>query len=301
MKVKRSNFTDVEILSALENNGWNIADAAAALSDLGNGEVSPQLLRYWSQHIKRRGPKILIFDIETTPILAYVWGLWKQNVGLNQIVEDWKVLMWAAKWLDSDEGFYDALQNKTELDVVTSLWELLDEADIVVAHNAVAFDVKKMNAKFLQFGLGIPSHYKIVDTLKIAKDNFNFTSNKLDYITRLMGHEGKLKIDMQLWIDCMNGDEKAWKDMIAYCLRDVEELESVYKDLRGWDKRHPSWGSYNTSDKLSCNVCGSENIEFSNYYHTAVSSFETYQCKDCGHQQRSRTNVAERENKQVNI
>lgn len=300
MAGKRKRFTEAEIESALDSSGWNFREAAEKLSDLGT-VVSHQLLRYWAKDLKQTKPKILIFDIETSPILAYTWGLWKQNIGINQIVEDWKVMMWAAKWLDKDEVHYDSMRTFSELDVTTSLWEMLDEADIVVAHNGMAFDVKKMNAKFLQFGLGIPSHYKVVDTLKIAKDNFNFTSNKLDYITKMLGNEGKLKTDMQLWISCMEGDSEAWDRMEEYCIQDVTELEQTYKELRGWDKRHPSWSMYSRAVEYECNVCGSHAMEFMGHYHTAVSSFETYQCEDCGHQQRSRTNIADRENKQVNI
>ena len=42
---------------------------------------------------------ILLLDIETSPVVAWVWGLRDQNVGLNMIKEDWYVLSWAAKWL----------------------------------------------------------------------------------------------------------------------------------------------------------------------------------------------------------
>ena len=30
-------------------------------------------------------PKVLVFDIETAPMLGYVWGLWENNVALNQV------------------------------------------------------------------------------------------------------------------------------------------------------------------------------------------------------------------------
>ena len=49
------------------------------------------------------GPKILCFDIETLPLESYTWGLFDQNVGLNQIKTDWAALSIAAKWLGEDE------------------------------------------------------------------------------------------------------------------------------------------------------------------------------------------------------
>ena len=42
--------------------------------------------------------KILIIDIETSPIMGKVWSLWKQNVSLDQIEEDWYIMSYAAKW-----------------------------------------------------------------------------------------------------------------------------------------------------------------------------------------------------------
>src|SRR5688572_13848342 len=45
-----------------------------------------------------RSPRILFFDIETAPIQAYIWGTFDQTVGLNQIIEDWFVLSYAAKF-----------------------------------------------------------------------------------------------------------------------------------------------------------------------------------------------------------
>ena len=45
------------------------------------------------------GAKILILDIETAPIRAKVWGIWNQNISIDQIESDWFILTWAAKWL----------------------------------------------------------------------------------------------------------------------------------------------------------------------------------------------------------
>lgn len=46
-QVTRANFTYEEILDALEVNDFNLADSAKALSKLGRGKVSRQLLNYW--------------------------------------------------------------------------------------------------------------------------------------------------------------------------------------------------------------------------------------------------------------
>ncbi len=58
------------------------------------------------------GAKILIIDIETAPIRGWVWGIWNQNVSIDQIQSDWFVLTWAAKWLFEDKVYSGCLTPK---------------------------------------------------------------------------------------------------------------------------------------------------------------------------------------------
>lgn len=303
----RVKVTRAEIESALDVSQGKISDAAARLSDLIGHNVSPEALRYWIKTLDRpelsqKAPKILIFDIETSPLTVYTWGLWNQNISLPQIKEDWYVICWSAKWFEEEEIFNDAGFREDERIVIQNLWKLLDEADIVVAHNAKKFDVKKINAKFMEYDLRQPSYYKVVDTLQIAKGNFAFTSNKLDYITKLLDGEGKNKTDFSLWERCMNYDDDALDTMQEYCDQDVRELENVYKEIRSWDSSHPSFGMYNDLEEAQCNVCGCTDLEEVSVYTTGTSRFPVYQCQDCGHQQRGRkSEVPVTKDRQVNV
>lgn len=303
----REKVTKAEIESALEVSDYKISEAASRLSDLIGHNVSPEVLRYWVKNLDRpepvqKEPKILIFDIETSPLTVYTWGLWNQNISLGQILEDWYVICWSAKWLNEDKILNALGERFEEADVISELWEMLDQADIVVAHNAKKFDVKKMNAKFIEYDLGQPSYYKVVDTLQIAKGNFAFTSNKLDYITKLLDGIGKHKTDFSLWKGCMDGDQDKMNEMQAYCDQDVRELESIYLQLRSWDSSHPSFGMYNDLDEAQCNVCGCTDLEEVSVYTTGTSRFPVYQCQDCGHQQRGRKSEAPAtKERQVNV
>ena len=56
--------------------------------------------------------KILDIDIETAPNIVYTWGLFNQNVGLDQIVQSGHTLCWAARWRGDKKvmfssGFHD--------------------------------------------------------------------------------------------------------------------------------------------------------------------------------------------------
>jgi DNA polymerase elongation subunit (family B) len=168
------------------------------------------------------GAKILIFDIETAPIRAKVWGIWNQNISIDKIESDWFIFTWAAKWLFEDKVYSGCLTSKEAVKqddkrILKGIWELLNEADIVVAHNGDKFDIPKLNTRFLLAGMEPPLPYQSVDTLKHIKRNFAFTSNKLEYMTdKLCKKYKKLKHNkfqgFKLWVECLKGNMKAWKD-----------------------------------------------------------------------------------------
>lgn len=244
-------------------------------------------------------PKFLFIDTETSLIQAYVWGLWKQNVSLAQIIKDWYFICFSAKWLGENQVINDGLQNyiredteTAERSIVTNMWKLLDEADIICAYNGKKFDKKKMNAKFFEYGLPEPSPYKIVDPYLIVRGNFGLTSNKMDYVAKLLGREGKKSTNIQLWIDCMNRDLEALTYMQEYCDVDVLELEGVYHEVKHWDKNHPNMALYYEDNTPRCNTCGSDNLKTLKIKaHTYVSSFSAFRCGDCGKILRDRENV----------
>jgi len=241
------------------------------------------------------GAKILIFDIETAPLEVYSWSLWPKFIDHGQVIQDWTVLTWSAKWLDEPHMMNASVSPdspRDDFDVCEQLWQLLDEADIVVAHNGDKFDLKRMNTRFFLLGLPEPSHYRSVDTLKVAKRRFNFTSNRLDYISKMTGGPGKVSHEgFSMWKKCLMGDADALRAMQEYNDGDVIELERVYKEMRGWDNRHPNLGMYSDSEEV-CPNCGSDNLEATGrFYTTQTQKYATFRCGDCGKISRSRAST----------
>lgn len=122
-------------------------------------------------------PKILIVDLETSPHTVYAWRFWKQNISPKQVLEHTDIMSFAAKWLGDGEIFYEENRNSDDRRVVSRLCELLDEADMAVAHNGVNFDFRQIRARALVNGIKPPSQFKVIDTYKIAKKEFGFASN----------------------------------------------------------------------------------------------------------------------------
>lgn len=249
--------------------------------------------------------KILVFDIETAPILGYVWGLWENNVGLNQIHSDWYILSWSAKWLGappSEIMYMDQRRAKNIEDdskLLQGIWKLLDDADVVVTQNGKAFDQKKLQARFLLSGMKPPSSYQHIDTYQIAKKNFALTSNKLEYMSdKLCKKYKKLKYTafpgFELWKAVLRGDVAAWREMEKYNKRDVLALEELYTKLRPWDST-VNFALYSDEPENKC-PCGSKAAPNKNgYCYTSVGRYQRFSCADCGAERRGRTNLLSKE------
>ncbi len=241
----------------------------------------------WGSYYNKGGANILLFDIETTPLEVYVWGLiGNKYIQPNNIIKDWNVLSWSAKWLFDSRVMSDVQTPKEAIErdderIIKSIWSLIDQADIIIAHNGDKFDVKKLNTRFHMNGLYPPSPYRSIDTLKVVKKSFAFSSNKLDYLSQIMTNRNKLETNFKLWTDCLHGNRNALNKMLAYNEEDVRLLEEVYVELRPWIRPHPNVNIYD--DIEGCPSCGSDDLEPNGgYYTTVTNKYLSYSCNECG-------------------
>lgn len=242
-------------------------------------------------------PKLLFLDIETRPITAYTWGTFDQNVGLNQIISDWSILCWAAKWEGDDKVFFESVryqENRSDdSQILKGIWELMDEADIICGQNSNSFDIKKLNARFLINKMQPPSSYQKVDTKVMAKKIFRFTSNKLEYMTEVLNEKyKKLKHGkfpgFELWTECMKGNQDAWDEMELYNKHDVLALEELYQKLIAWDNPFNA----NVYHKMHDNICTCGSTDFTKYgwRNTKTGKFQRFKCVNCGKEHISKHN-----------
>jgi len=245
-------------------------------------------------------PNILMIDIETAPIKAYAWGIWQQNIGINQIVEPGYTLCFAAQWLGEDNMMFSSIHEDGRDEMVRKAHHLIDTADMVVHYNGTKFDIPILNQEFLQSKLGPASPHINIDLLRTVKQRFRLPSNKLDYVARVLGLEGKVKNSgMSLWIDVMAGDEDAWEDMKTYNIQDVKLLEDVYYELLPWIKNHPNMALWDTEQQndRQCPTCGSIHLQKRGTYYTQTMTYQRYHCQGCGAWSKERTNNLPREKK----
>lgn len=249
-------------------------------------------------------PKILVLDIETSPITAYTWGLFKQNIGLNQIKTDWHLIAFAAKWLNEKRTIYlDNRCNKNVTDdrrLLIALSGLLNEADIVVTQNGEAFDLKKINARAVIQGLRPIKPVASTDILKEGRKVFSFTSHKLEYVADKVNKKyKKLKHSkfpgFDLWAEILKGNLKAWKEMEIYTIHDVLSTEEAYLRIQGWIATQ-AMSSFHDDARMRCR-CGSTNLHKEGFAYTPVGKYQIYNCNDCGKWPRSPINLLSKEKK----
>lgn len=239
--------------------------------------------------------KILYFDLETAPNLSYIWGHYEQNA-LDH-VREWYIMCISYKWAHQKKAqalalpdFPDSYDKDMEDDkaLVKKLWELIDEADIIIAHNGDKFDMRKANARFIANGLGPPSPVQQIDTLKMARKYFAFNSNRLGDLGAHLGLGAKAPTGgFSLWKGCMQGDERSWKQMKKYAKQDTVLLEQVYLALRPWARGHPSVNMLE-GRLQSCPTCASGPLVKRGFRRTQVSIYQQYRCGNCGSFCRSR-------------
>jgi hypothetical protein len=252
------------------------------------------------EELKAQGAKILLFDLETAPLECYLWSLRQPGwVSTKMIKKDWSILSWSAKWLFDSQIMhgvvdYKEAYNREDSSVMDELWTLLDESDIVIAHNGARFDVRRMNARFALNGLTPPMPYRVIDTLRMIKRQFDLAAYNLDYVNGLFGLDTKKGNEegIELWKKCVSGEPElavpALERMAYYCDNDVFILEELYVQIRPWIKGHPNLGLYIDTEGESCTNCGSVNLDWRGKYYTPAGRYRAFRCNDCSAVGRSR-------------
>jgi hypothetical protein len=244
--------------------------------------------------------KILILDIETAPNLAYVWRLFKTNVGLEQIKQNSSIISYAAKWLGKPDVYYVDTHVWSEKYMLESLNTLLDEADAVVTHNGNSFDLPRVRSRSLVCDLPPPSPYKQIDTYRVAKKYFGFDGNSLDALCRILGigqkHNRKFA-GFELWKELLQGNHDAWKELRVYNIKDVEITEQLYLRMRPWMSNHPNMPVFDEENKPACPKCGSHHLERRGFAYTNVGKFQRFRCHDCGGWSRTRYDESDKDKK----
>lgn len=232
-------------------------------------------------------PNILIIDIETSPLVALIWSKRQKYISQENIIDDWFILSYAAKWLFepgimSGVVTHEEVIKKNDKRIVGEIWTLLEDADIVIAHNGDKFDIKRINSRFMYYNMNMPMPYITIDTLKVLRKEAYNTSNRLDDICKEYGLPCKIDNGgINLWYGCITGDRGSLDKMQEYNKNDVYILEELYVRIRKYIRNHPNMALYIDTDIPVCHNCGSGNLTWVGYYYTGVNKYSSFRC-ECG-------------------
>lgn len=239
--------------------------------------------------------RVLYVDIETSPNIADVWGLWQQNVGLAQLRQSSRIMGFGAMWRGAKRvRWYSEYDPKTgEMDgqqaMLEAAWKLYDQADVVVTYNGDKFDHLHFNAAWVTAGMTPPSPVLSMDLYKTVKKNFRFPSNKLAYVSeRLLGDTKVKHAGHQMWRDCLDPEvddatrRKAWAAMARYCRKDVALMEPLHDRLTPWLPAKVHMGLIGGKDSFGCQKCGSEELVSRGVAYTATRAYRQFCCRVCG-------------------
>lgn len=229
--------------------------------------------------------KILFLDIECSMALGYFYGLYDQNISIQNIVEHPRMIAFSAKWYGRKKTLFYSEYHHSRKEMLEEMHALLDEADVVVGWNSKTFDIKWINSEFMVEGMKPPAPYKQIDLMREVKRNSRFISHKLDYVSERLLDENKIEYSMaKMWVivNDPRTDEatrkKEWNSMKRYAIKDTVLLEPLFEGLKPWIKMpHPV-----SSDENSCHNCGGTHLQRRGTVKTMYSEYARLYCVDCG-------------------
>lgn len=233
-------------------------------------------------------PKVLIWDLECTPLIAYSYGpMWQTN--LIEIIEYSRIYSVSFKYYGEKKIHFRGLKDypgfkkdpKNDKELVTEIYNLIKDCDISVAHNGDKFDIKQLKTRAAFHGLNPLPIQKTVDTCKILKTQFSLPSNSLDSACQFFGLQRKKPSDQKGWIKQMEeGDLKVWAKIKKYNDQDVLIGEELYKRIKSWDTKHPNVALI-AGEIGNCPRCGKDGLKKEGHDYNQTGMVQQYSCRLC--------------------
>ena len=233
------------------------------------------------------GFKRLFYDIETSPNIGLFWKSgYKLTIDPSNIIQERAIICICWKWEGQKEVHSVSWDKGCDKAALSLFMEEALKADECVGHNGDNFDEKWIRTRCLLHSIPCPAKLDSLDTLKKARTHFNFNSNKLDYIAKYLGLEGKIETSYGLWKDILlkNCDE-AMDKMVTYCKQDVEVLEQVFHRLQPFINHNHHAGEHDGFGRYSCPKCGNDKPQYQKMRITkaGVRRHQLLCLKGCGY------------------
>lgn len=238
--------------------------------------------------------KMLIYDIEVSPLLAWTYNRYNTNV--LKVEQEQQLLSFAYLELiiDGKKTILDGDLNNVKCITLNDVgfsqekltekaWELFNNNQVIIGYNNKAFDDKMIYRYFMKYGLPVPTPIKQLDLFKEWKKIGKLSSNGLNAVNRYINHDGKTEITVEdVWYRCIRcRDKEAFEQLREYNKQDVVLTYNLMKSILPFMKNYPNL-SLLLNHPLACPKCGHINdFEEADYYYTNVGRYNQYRCKKC--------------------
>jgi hypothetical protein len=233
----------------------------------------------------------LFYDIETSPLQAWIWRPGKQVVRHGQLVDkfsQYNIICITYCWNDGkpakalDWGYND--QDSSSM--IEAFDKIINQADVTIGKNSDSFDVKHINTQRMLHGLpGMPEWSMYTDDLqKQMRKHFYLPSYSLDYFSHMLGFGGKIKMEMADWINIVlktpGKGRKALKKMIEYGKKDVEDTRAIWEHCEKHFTPRLNVSHFSINKGLACRNCGSMDLKLNGTRYLGNSKYQQFFCNN---------------------
>lgn len=169
-------------------------------------------------------------DLESSPVQFWGWQTGEQYVDYKQLINMSETKLITAQYMTSlsDRPKYFMWDEGDDTRVVKGITQVINDADIVIGQNIRAFDLKLLQNRCRQLRLPPVNVDFNFDTTTHSRSSFRQMSHSLDYRSKQYGMSGKIKMEMQDWIDIVQGKTSPKVKMIPYGLKDIIDGDKLF-------------------------------------------------------------------------
>lgn len=241
--------------------------------------------------------KYLVYDIENTPSIGAYYNRYHVGNIVWRLHNDF-LLSWSYSYLGEDKVYHKSIHDYMEWKkahcnkcgtlvnpylaeelLTRDIHKVLREAEVLIGQNSEAFDIKKLNARFIKYGLDpLPNDIASFDTKKEYKKIAKTDSHSLDDLGDELSLGKKLETRKNIQRACMENQKGAWEELKQYNNQDIVVTKKLYLKIRGFKKTGGANYNILKGTVFNCTMCGS--------MHTVKEGirggYQRWSCNNCG-------------------
>ena len=164
------------------------------------------------------------------------------------------------------------------------LMGVAENGDILLHQNGDRFDLKKVKARIIKYGMDPLPPIQTIDTLKVSREAA-FDSHRLDFKDKFFGGPGKIDTrGMDMWTEACAPKSshelriKAMQELVRYNRGDLPPLIRAYRAHLPYMSKHPN-RAIGTGE--CCPRCAGKARDHIGYIDKLTRRYPTYRCTSC--------------------